>query len=264
MNKFLLLFVSFSFFTISDLFAQENVNSASPGWKIGGGPVLELNYNVDKSFSSLVFSGLNYGGLIQLVANKSKTRNVFALQFVQGNLKTNSISAGLQQTQYANFDNSFFLKVNPSTDQFIQWGAGSSIHVLYTNRKYDDFINGNKTFEFASSIGASIFFLHEFKGSFDGLSMYDQLDVPLFSYLIQPPFGYANPSNTNNNKSLYSQGITTFASSGQFRNSFIVDKEINDQQLLSLNYTWNYYHFGKSRDVRNAGHSINISYFHTL
>lgn len=264
LSFFIILCGIFSLLTSSKLVGQNTDKLIDEGWGIGVSFSALQQFNVDKTFSSLTYSGVMAGYNIHSYYNGNKAIHSFNISYAAGSIKANNMGGGSAKSKYANLDYLLLFKLNADDESFLNINMGTGLSVLYSDRKYNNFINDDASFEFASSFDAAFLLQHTFKQSLHGFSISEQLCVPAISYLVQPTYGYDAFPNASNKTSLYNKSIVSFSSLLRLKNCFSLDKVINNKQKIGLHYTWDYYHTSKTRDVVNASHSIALSYYHAL
>ena len=232
-------------------------------WMVGGSVLLTKGFVTDKTFSSLPYSGVLAGADIEFSYKGERLSHLFAVSYVNGVYKAAREDSYQAKNKYANFDYTLLAQLTSANAPRWYLGAGGGINILYTDRTYNKFMNSNTAFEFASSLSASVLSKYYIGETANGFFIYDQLQSPMATYLVQSPFGYNNLV-ASGKSAFYSKDFVSFSSFLRLKNRFGIVKELGDHQQFSLTYLWDYYHLQNAREVKSAVHSIAITYSHTL
>lgn len=266
-----LYFFCLLFFLITPCFtkAQMYEDSDRKGWEIGFNLGVHRESVSDKSFSSLFYNGYNLGGSLSIKYNKEKVSQQMMFYYTQGKLQVESNTNNNLDNTYFNFDFIRIYNLKTSINGATIFRAGCSINVLYDYRNYHRYINHTSSFEFAASLSGAIEVSHSFKNKFAGLSISNQLTLPLISGIEQPVYGSdyadgsANGNNINGRSFLKYIHVAFFPDFFRVKNMTSLEKIISPRQKISLDYVLDYYKFTE-REVRQVNHRLGITYKHSL
>lgn len=219
---------------------------------------------IDKNFSLLPYFG-NGLGLTAAIAYQGKNiKQEISVAYIATALK-NNLNNSLNQT-YFSANNTSLFRLNKASQNSFKILAGPQMAIIYNSRNYDDFINNNATFEFATSLNAAIELNYNL--SRIGVLLKYKIATPVFSYVQQPAYGFEtyflniDAQNDNNIKSSgYFLGFNKFF---RISNSFIIDKKLAQKHKLSLNYNLDFYKINTIREVKNFANSLTLSYGYLL
>lgn len=244
-------------------FSQKETRNNSCGWLLGGGPLLTNGYTKDQTFSSVPYSGIAAGATISGFNKGKRLAHSFDISYTQGIYKATNDGSYQLKSRYANFDYSLLAQLSSEAASHWYFGAGGGINILYTGREYNHFINSRTAFEFASSLSLAAHLNYKFGEAPNGFFIYNNIQLPVITYLVQPPFGYNNLI-ASGKSAFYSKDLVSPSSFFRIKNRFGIGKLFDSKQNLSLSYQWDFYHLQKEREVRSATHSIAITYTHSL
>ncbi len=229
----------------------------------GGSLLLSKDFETDKTFSSQLYSGVSAGAGADLLYKGEKLSHLFAVSYTGGIYKATHADSYQVKSRYANFEYTLLSQLTSANTPHWCFGAGGGITVLYADRTYNSFVNSNTAFEFVSSLSVSALLKYRVGAASNGFFLYNQLQSPVATYLVQPPFGYNNLVTSGKN-AFYRKDFVSVSSFLRLKNSFGIAKKLGDNQQVSLTYLWDYYHLQKERDVKRAAHSIAFTYSHSL
>ncbi len=259
------------FFLIAPYFSEAQIyeNTDRKSWEIGFNLGVNRESVSDKSFSSLFYDGYNLGGSLSIKYNKEKVSQQMILYYSQGKLQMEGKTKNNLDNTYFNLDFIRLYNLKTSINGATMFRAGSSINALYDYRNYHRYINHTSSFEFAASLSGAIEVSHSFKNKFAGLSIANQVWLPLISGIEQPVYGSdyadgsANGNNINGRSFLKYIRIAFFPDFLRIKNITSLEKIISPRQKISLDYVLDYYKFTE-REVRQVNHRLGITYKHSL
>ena len=236
--------------------AQEQEMNTRQKWLLNAGIVFTKSNVIDKSFSSIPYSGNSLGASFFLKYQKNKGSHELRAYYTRGDLQTAAkVKEELTQT-YITADYTNLYTIGSSGLNSFTYKAGAGLNVLYAKRDYRNFINNNESFEFAASAGGAFEVSYFFNNKLAGFSLTDRISLPLVSYIIVPAFG-GEDAQGSFDKNNHIAGISSF-----FRviNFLTLQKELSDRQRLSLSYNWDYWQISLSREVKQANHRLGFTY----
>lgn len=213
----------------------------------------------DEVFSKLNYTGWSAGAGAAVRFEKGRSLHEWEVAFSKGNLEHEN--NGAQQT-YITGDYTYLYSLREQAD--INYDVGGSINILYAKRSYDDFINYNVSNELITSlsvVGAMSVSLG------NGFSVYDRLQLPLVSMVMQPSVYDENaPGKTGSGlKDFFkSSRLASFRSFLRIKNNLILEKEIGLRQSISFAYSWDFYRVRDQIGIRQANHQLGITYNYTF
>lgn len=251
-------------FTFNNGWAQlQSENSGK--WVFGLGFTFNQSSVIDKSFSSLAYSG-NGLGINSLISYKEK---YFEQELGFGystNLSTNAYKNNLNETYlYLNYSGLFGLS-NPAKTEF-KILTGPSLSFIYDARKYEGFVNNNNTFEFASSLGATIEARIGINKLFKGFSINNRLTMPFVSFVEQPAYGMEGFFFNSNNQGAAvknENGIVGPQKFFRISNTLSMHKKLAQHHKIILAYTADFYNIKTVREVKRNNNSLSLLYCYTL
>ena len=236
--------------------AQETPDSDPQKWTLSAGILFNKPRLIDKTFSSIPYSGNNWGGYLSIKLQKKKAFHELRGYYATGALQAASLTTGRLNQTYINADYAWLYKLGRDNDHSLfAFKAGPGIDVLYAKREYTQFINNNESFEFATSLSgifeASCFFSNKPEGFY----ISNRICLPFVSYITQPIFGDEDSQGSDKNSA-----VTSFSSFFRVLNSLSLEKKLSIRQKLSLFYTWDYYQIRRAREVKQATHQLGLTY----
>lgn len=221
----------------------------------------------DESFTAIPYSGWKPGFLFSLIIRKQTALQELSINCNSGKLSMESFPGQALQHLFVDVDYARLYKINGSETAPFQWLAGGNLDLVYTRRDYKQFVNRNNSFEFAVSLGLVSEVAYDFQnGIFSNIAIKDRISIPLISLLNQPAFGSEQPEGNLNGEGytvgafLKSSSIASFSSYLRIKNSLAIEKSISETQLLSFQYWWDYYQVSGNNSVKQAIHSLGITY----
>ena len=225
-------------------------------WTLSAGVLFSKHRVVDKTFSSIPYSGNNWGGYLSVKLRKKRSLHEIRGFYAKGVLQAASPSTDELSQTYMNADYAWLYKLGGDDGHSLfAFKAGAGIDVLYTKREYTRFINNNESFEFAASLSGIFEASYFFNNKSQGFSISNRVCLPFLSFITQPIFGGEDSQDSDKNSE-----VTAFSLFFRFINSLSLEKKLSDRQKLSLFYTWDYYQIRRAREVKQAAHQLGLTY----
>ncbi len=250
----------------NNAFAQKNDGPDNQKWLLKVGGILNKESVVDNTFTAIPYAGINWGGTASVKYQKEKVSHEVECYFSKGNLKTAVNPESSLSNSYFNLDYNNLYTIGSNSAGSVLLMAGGSLNILYARRDYAAFINNNSSFEFAASLGGATEFCYFFNNRLSGFSLSDRINIPLVSAVVQPAFGSDNAAGVLNQNGLSAKDlfnyerIVSFSSFMRIKNLLSIDKMIGPRQKISFNYAWDYYQISGTREVKQAIHSLGLTY----
>lgn len=221
---------------------------------------------LDKKFSSVPYSGFGWKTVACVQYERGKAFHELAAGYSNGYLKTDI--KPMNDLDQIYFDAGYLnlYDLSRSGEKRFTCKAGGSIHFLYAQRTYNNFINNNISFEFAASLSGVLQVSYAFRNRFAGFSISDRLMVPFISSIVQPAFdakelpGGINNSGSGGSGFFHSNYIASFPSFTRVKNYLRLDKIFSSRHKISFAYIWDYYQFLRQREVLQASHNFGLTY----
>jgi hypothetical protein len=250
------LFLCLILISMRQICAQENPGGASQAWMLGAGFHGSRATIIEESFSSVPYFGNSFG--VSVLAGYKKKRSIHELKgyFTKGGLQAASPANSTSDQVHVNADYSWLHGIGPGDHSLFVWKAGAGINVLYAQREYNDLINNNESFEFATSLIGIIEAAHFFNKRWDGFSITNRLCLPLVSFVAQPAFGDEGTLGSFGENSQ----VAGFSSFFRVSNILSLEKKLSGNQKISLFYGWDYYQIRRARRVKQAMHKLGLTY----
>lgn len=214
-------------------------------WQVQAAPILSKTSIVDKQYSSTSFSGIIPGGALGLSFIHGRAAHQLDLLYTSGSLHTDThpVYDATQQRFCADYTWLYAIRAPGSSSFTLDLGGAADF--FYATRTFSAFINDNKPFDLAASLGAAARLGLSFGERLPGLSLSDRVSVPLVSYLSQ---------NSVDHRVAGPDGFL------RLTNFLSLDKALSEKQRLSLSYSWDYYHIKGLRETREADHRLGLNY----
>ena len=239
----------FALYNVSE--AQSISSQQQEKWQLSAGIVASQSNVIDKSFSSLPYTGINAGAFLSLQYRQNKSFHELDAFYSGGSLKTSGNFSQLKNI-YLNIDYANVYAIGPA-NRSLKFCGGGGINVLYAQRDYNNFVNNNNSFEFATSLSAVFEISYLFNNTF---SISDRLIVPVVSAVVQPDYG----DDVKSNSFFSSMHMLSFSSFLRVKNNLRVDMNFAPRHNLGLGYSWDYYQLKDIRDVKYANHELMLIY----
>jgi hypothetical protein len=243
--------------------AQEAGGAKEREFILKGGIFLNKIIVKDETFSAIPYKGWKPGGMLSLIVKKQHALQELSVVYNSGKLSTEGNNQQFLQQKFLNIDYIRLYKLGRNETPNFELMAGGFLDVLYAKRDYEKFVNRNNSFEFITSLGASFQLAHTFQ---NGVVITNRTSVPFISMMDQPSFGSEQPEGNLNGEeySLHSffksSRFTSFSSFVRIKNVLTVEKNITTRQALSLVYGWDYYQIKGNIAVKQALHSLGVTY----
>ncbi|MBC8035058.1 MAG: hypothetical protein H7Y03_12975 [Chitinophagaceae bacterium] len=234
-------------------------------WALSLQPSLNRINVIDRKFSSARYSGAIPGISLSVDVTQRTVSRKLHVDFSKGALNMQENSRFLLNHTSFYIGYAQLYKLGRSLAPF-SIKAGGSFTVDYAERNYEAFINSDLSYEFAASLNAAAELSYSFQNSLEGFRVAARFRVPVLSAIQQPSFASDGPDSDPEKKGFQPSSLfkdSEFASfSKYFRisNHMTLEKEIGSRHKLALVYSWNYYQFTTSREVRSAQHLMGLSY----
>lgn len=229
-----------------------------------------IQYNhinaIDETFSLVPFRGWKPGAIVELAFAGNRLTQDISVKFFSGKLAASPESSYEAKQLFASFKyNRLYLLTG--TDKSFKIMFGGSFQSKYVQRKYLDFTNNQRSFEFISSLGAVANFSLVLKNSkFEEMvELIDRVNIPIVGVLYQPAFGSDQTVGNMEGKNgiidfFKSSHVVSFPDYLEFTNCFSVKKNISHNQFVGLMYDVNIYRISGVRKMRQFIQSLGVSY----
>ena len=242
--------------TRQDACAQESGDNDPQKWTLNAGILFNKTRVIDKTFSSIPYSGNNWGASLSIKLQKKRSFHELQGYYTKGALQAVSSSADKLSQTYVNADYAWLYRVGSNSHSLFTFKTGAGINVLYAKREYSHFINNNESFEFVTSLSGIFEASYFFRNKFEGFSISNRICLPFVSFITQPEFGSEDtPGSFGKNSQ-----VTAFSSFLRLLNFLSLEKKLSNRQKLSFSYTWDYYQILRAREVKQVTHKLGLTY----
>lgn len=247
-------------FLVSEGRAQtQNLNMEKWVFKLGF--ALNRSFVIDKNFSLINYNG-NGPGFNSTINFKSKNvEQELSFSYSSYQLK-NKYQNKLDESYINGNYTSLFCLTNRENKGF-KLLAGPNLSVMHNTRKYEGFLNNNNTFDFASSLGASIEFGCGINKFMKGITLKNRFAMPFFSFVEQPVYGSEGFLFYSNNEEPVAKNMNAFVGPGKYfrvTNTISIDKVLAQHHKIILAYLVDYYKISTIREVKRNNNSLVLSY----
>jgi hypothetical protein len=236
--------------------AQVNEEQDQQKWLLNAGIFFNKSNVIDKSFSSVPYSGNNPGASFSVKYHRNRTFHEVQAYYTAGELQAATQAKDKLTQTHVSADYTNLYRLGSTGGSSFIYKAGAGINVFYNQRDYSNCNNNNESFEFAASLSGVVEASYFFENTLEGFSISDRISLPLVSYIAQPVFGSEDTEGSSGKNSQ----VTSFSSFFRVLNLLSLEKKHSGRQRLSLCYTWDYYQSLRSREVKKANHQVGLTY----
>ncbi len=237
-------------------------------WHAGAGLLFTRALVLDDHFSSLPFKGNAVGANVFVTVKRAGLEQQARLLFSNGKLNATGTNVSVKHL-YFTADYTRLYTVGNRDADFV-FKLGPQLSLLYSKRDYPDLTNRKKAFEFFGAAGISGMVSYYFsEGLLNGITLCNQLDLPLVFITQQPSYGSQLSEgnlNSENGGSNFFKGskLQTPGKVLRLKNTVGLEKFWGNKHGISLQYTWDYYQFKNASYLRQATHIAAIAYLLNL
>jgi hypothetical protein len=236
--------------------AQGNQSRTPSDWSVTAGIAGNRAAVIDKSFSSLAYSGLTAGVFAAVRYQKGRSTHELRGGFTKGNLETGSPANSELRQVYVTADYGWLQQIGTNDHLGFVWKAGAGLSGVYAKRRYDGFINNNESFELAASLNATVEGRYFFSNGPGGFSIANRICLPLVSFIAQPEFGREASLGSEHTD----HEVAAFSSFFRVCNILSLEKELTKGRKVFLFYDWDFYQIRRDRAVKQSTHSLGVAY----
>jgi hypothetical protein len=237
-------------------------------WFLSVDVMLNRTALIDKKFSSVPFSGTSPAISSSIKCEGPTAEHEITILYIfNSKLKTNTSLQSKPEQTGVNLDYINLYPLYKSGNHQLKCKAGGGIQFLHTERVFKDYINNNRSFEIAVSAGAIIQAEYNLPDKFKGFYLINRITIPFLFFYSQPAYS-GNDEELNNRSALNiffkKNNFAAIPQLLRFKNSFAIEKKIDDRRFVAVTYNWDYYNIRTLRKVLISGHQAGVLFRYKL
>lgn len=234
-------------------------------WRLSAGVLLDRSAVIDEKFSAASYSAIIPGGMIDIRHKSARAMHDVAVVFSTGKLGSSAAPSYTTAQSALTVDYSVLYRIAKSSNGMFACRVGGGLQFSYNERSFNDFVNSTPSFETLASMGP----VADFSYRVTGFTLSDRITLPVLFSFSQSPYTSLPGTGSSGNKS----GVGYFFDSNRWvlapelfriKNSFVMTREINDKQSVSVSYNWQFYKIKGRQAVLQANHQLAVLYSYKL